>query len=130
MMRKHLWPLMYVKGNPDSSIVRCKKPCPLYPQKRQYFCLRQGPKPLFGWIVRQVLLPLNDLRDAFVIFGNSRHDRFGFRVLHLVSKSAYLFRSKSPEFWILQFGRGHRSTVTFLVAAPCRSYALIKTMRL
>ena len=42
------------------------------------------------------MLPLNDLRDAFVIFGNSGHDRFGFGVLHLVSKSAYLLRSKSP----------------------------------
>jgi hypothetical protein len=33
-------------------------------------------------------------------------------MLHLVSKRAHLFRSVSPEFWILQIGRGHRSTVT------------------
>ncbi|HMF22356.1 MAG TPA: hypothetical protein VKG24_09545, partial [Pseudolabrys sp.] len=61
-------------------------------------------------IVAQVLL--NDLRYAFVILGNSRHDLFGFGMLHLVSKRAHLFRSVSPEFWILQIGRGHRSTVT------------------
>ena len=75
----------------------------------------------------QVLL--NDLGDAFVIFGNSRHDLFGFSVLHIFGQSEYLFRSKSPEFWILQTVRGHRSTVPCLVA-PDRPCALIKGMRL
>jgi len=66
-------------------------------------------------IVAQQLV--NDLRDTFVIFGNSGHDLFGFGVLHIVGKRAHFFRSKSPEFWILQIGRGHRSTVSVLVAA-------------
>jgi hypothetical protein len=50
-------------------------------------------------------------------------------VLHIFGQSEYLFRSKSPEFWILQTVRGHRSTVPCLVA-PDRPCALIKGMRL
>jgi len=79
-------------------------------------------------IVAQLLL--NDLRDTFVIFGNSGHDLFGFGVLHIVGKRAHFFRSKSPEFWILQIGRGHSSTVSVLVAAAHSIPALTKMMRL
>jgi hypothetical protein len=50
-------------------------------------------------------------------------------VLHIFGQSEYLFRSKSPEFWILQIGREHGVHLAWS-PPPNRSCALIKPMRL
>ena len=55
---------------------------------------------------------LNDFCDAFVTGGNPQHDGSRFTGFHFVGNRAHFLGAETPKFWIVQFARGHRSTVT------------------
>ena len=54
---------------------------------------------------------LNDFCDAFVAGGNPQHDDSRFTGFHFVGNLAHFLGAETPKFWIVQFARGHRSTV-------------------
>src|SRR5262245_60109021 len=72
----------------------------LYPRKRRRQLLS----------VQRALL--NDFCDAFVAGGNPQHDGSRFTGFHFVGNRAHFLGAETPKFWIVQFARWHRSTVT------------------
>src|SRR5215467_2860507 len=69
--------------------------------------------PLF--LVSQLLL--KKFCNFVVVLGNPQHRCLRLIVLNVVSNRAHFLSAETPEFWIVQFVRGHRFDRNRLVAA-------------